>query len=648
MNDTQKHRQLGLDTKMGPDRLLLVRLSGTETVGRMFEYSVHLLDPKQDVGLEELIGTNVSARVQIEDGKSRFFNGFIVSLSFTGYLNGAGQYHARMVPWLWFLTKTTDCRIFQEKTVQQICEETFQDHGFTDFEFKLKGSHPPRVHCVQYNETDFNFVTRLLEEEGMYFYWKHENGKHTMVILDDKTSHDEVPGKSEIEWKQRMGNIEDGYLYDWTVQKSVTTGAFAHDDYDFKKPKQKMLGETQQPKDHSAADFEVYEYPGTYEAPGDGQVLSKVRLEETQQNAESASATCTARAVGSGYKFTLRKPERKDQAKEYLVISTRIDATETDYASGGDGGVSYSCDLTVIPAAAQFRPGRVTFKPRVRGPQTAFVVGPPGEEIYTDEHGRVKLHFLWDRRSKSNEKSSMWIRVSHPSAGTGWGHLSLPRIGQEVIVEFLEGDPDRPIVTGRVYNGENIPPYPLPAEKTKSTVKSNSSKGGGGFNEIRFEDIKGDEQIFVHGQKDSDVRIKEVSRVDIGKDSHITIHGERREEIEKSASLKIKEDRTTEITGDDNLTIKGDCLTKISGNAHTDTGGDTGQKTGGNWHHEVSGAVFIKAGSKIVLEAGSNITLKVGGSYVAISPAGVGISGPTVKVEGSAAVIINGAVVKIN
>lgn len=629
---TGKHRHAAIDTALGPDKLLLKSMSGREELGRLFDYHLVLLDPAQDVDPDKLVGTNVTIRLQLENQKTRYFNGYIASLSFLGYEANAGVYHAQMVPWLWLLSRTSDCRIFQEKTVKQILEEVFKDFGFQDYEFKLSGSYKPKVHCVQYNETALNFVSRLMEHEGIYYWWKHENGKHTMVITDDMAKHQEHPERSKIEWRPRTGLLEDGFLYDLRVQKTVSTGAFATNDYNFKKPKQDLRSKLAKEKKHAAAKFEHFEFPGIFRETGDGQSLAKVRLEEAQVGHESIDAMVTARAMSCGYMFQLSRAERKDQERKYLITSTVLTISVDAYGTGGGSGDKFECHITCIPEASVFRPARISPKPLIRGPQTALVVGPSGEEIYTDEFGRVKLHFYWDRRSKADDKSSKWVRVSHPSAGGTYGFISMPRVGQEVIVEFLNGDPDQPLVTGRVYNGENMPPYKLPGDKTRTVWKSNSSKGGGGFNEMRFEDAKDKEQIFIHGQKDMDVRVKKVRKEYTGADQHLIVGNDQLKKVTRDLHQEIGRHHKKSIAKNHHVDIGEDDITKVGKSHQVAAGSDVRIAAGGDTEINTSGSTAIVSGTSIVVEA-MEITLKGAGGFVKVDPSGVTIQGSLVLIN---------------
>ncbi len=635
---TQSQRHAEIETKLGKDKLLLKSISGREELGRLFNYHAVLLDATGDVDGNDLVGTNVSVRLQVENGDTRYLNGYVCSVAFLGYERGLGTYHAEVVPWLWLLTKTSDCRIFQDKTVQQIIEECFAEHGLQDFQFQLRRSYQPREYCVQYNETTFNFVSRLMEHEGIYYYWKHENGKHTMMIVDDMATHVDCPGRAEIEWRPHSGLVQDGYLYDLRAQKSVATGAFAHTDYNFKKPKEDLRKKMQSEKPHAASKFELFEFPGQYREGGEGDALAKVRLEEAQTQQEMIEAMVTARAAACGYYMKLKKAERRDTERRYLITATNLTISEDDYGTGGgSSGQKFECQITGVPDSCKWRPERRTGKPSMRGPQMALVVGPPGEEIYVDEHGRIKVHFYWDRRSTANEKSSKWMRVVQPAAGGGYGFSSWPRIGQEVIVDFIAGDPDRPIVRGCVYNGENKPPYSLPGEKTKTVWKSNSSKGGGGYNELRFEDSKSSEQIFLHGQKDLDIRIENDSRTFIANNNDVTIGNNSTTTIGSSAATTIGAHHVHTVGSNMHVDVGANEAVNIGGSSSKAVGGDTLLETGMNLHAEAGMGVYIKGGMKVVIEAGAMLTLKVGGNHVTINSAGVAIVGTMVLINSGGA-----------
>ncbi|MHC4326120.1 MAG: type VI secretion system Vgr family protein, partial [Planctomycetota bacterium] len=468
---TQKHREVAIETPLGEDVLLLISFSGTEQLGRLFEYKVELASEDYEIKPESIIGQNVSIRLNLVNGGIRYFNGYVSHFTQVTASGQLARYRATIVPWFWFLTRVADCRIFQEKTVPEIIEQIFRDRGFTDFEKGLSGTYRTWEYCVQYRETDFDFVSRLMEQEGIYYYFKHENGKHSLVLADSVSAHEPYPDFDQLEYHPaEKGTITEECISDWIVETHLQPCSFALNDFDFKNPRGDLQARTTVNREHTAADFEIYDYPGEYTQAGHGEDYTKKRIEELQAQYEVATAGSDSRGICPGCTFSLTEHPRDDQNDEYLITSVEyhIEGGEafSENAEGSEDIVS--CVFTAIKSSQPFRSPRTTPKPKVSGPQTAIVVGPSDEEIYTDEYGRVKVKFHWDRYSKADENSSCWIRVAHVWAGRNWGAIYTPRIGQEVIVDFLEGDPDKPIVTGRVYNDQAMPPYELPGNKTIS------------------------------------------------------------------------------------------------------------------------------------------------------------------------------------
>jgi len=621
MAGTQKHRELVIATPLGEDKLLLIRMSGTEQLGKPFEYQLELASEDHQIKAEDIIGQNVTIGFELSTDHTRYFNGYISRFTQTlGTLNMV-RYRATVVPWLWFLTRTADCRIFQKMTVPKIIKEVFRDKGFTDIKDALNGDYREWEYCVQYRESDFNFVSRLMEQEGIYYFFKHENGKHSLVLADSASAHEPYPEYEELEYHPAdKGTSPEECVSQWMIDTSLQSGSYALRDFDFKKSQSDLLTRAKGvERNHASSEFEIYDYPGKYTETSDGNEYTDKRIEELQAQYEVVTGGSDSRGICTGSTFQLVRHTRDDQNRKYLITSTnyKIDAGEFYSDSQGSGEFFCSCDFTAIDFDQPFRSPRITPKPSIPGPQTAMVVGPSGEEIYTDEFGRVKVQFHWDRYGKTDENSSCWIRVAQVWAGKKWGAMYIPRIGQEVIVEFIEGDPDRPIITGRVYNSPTMPPYDLPTEKTKSTLKSNSSKGGGGFNEIRFEDKKGKEQIFIHAEKDEDIRVKNDSREYIGKDRH----------------LIVKKDQFEQVNGDKHLTVKGDQNEKIDGTVSVEAAMDYQHKVGMNHALEAGTEIHIKGGMKVIIEAGMQLSLKAAGSFVDIGPAGVSISGTLVNIN---------------
>lgn len=620
MARTQKHRDVAIGTPLGEDVLLLTSMSATEQLGRPFRYEIGLVSEKLDIKASEIVGQNVTVRLNLLSGEVRYFNGFVRRFVQTPSSGDEAQYQATVVPWLWFLTRTADCRIFQEMTVPDIIKQVFGDYGFTDF-FKdegLSGSYRTWPYCVQYRETGFNFVSRLMEQEGIYYFFTHENGKHTLNLADSPSAHEAYAGYEEIKYRTYKAEEGEEVISRWTAETRLQPGSYALNDFDFENTKNDLQTRSKIDRDHAVAEMEIFDYPGEYTETSDGDNYARTRIEELHTQYEVATALSDARGISTGCTFTLKECSREDQNKEYLIISANYNIDAGSYESGAaGGGATYSCSFTAIDVKQPFRSLRITPKPSIPGPQTAFVVGPSGDEICTDKYGRVKVQFHWDRRGEANENSSCWIRVAQVWAGKKWGAMYIPRIGQEVIVEFLEGDPDHPIITGRVYNAQAMPPYELPGGKTRSTLKSNSSKGGGGFNEIRLEDKKDSEQIFIHAQKDHDVRVENDLKEWIGNERH----------------LIVTTDQMEQVDGDKHLTVGGDQNEKIDGTISIEAGSDIQEKAGMNYGFEAGSNIHIKSGMKVIIEAGLQVSIKAAGSFIDIGPGGVSISGIMVNIN---------------
>lgn len=623
---TQQNRIIQIFTPLGQDVLLMQGFDGQEGVSKLFNFNVRLASENRSIKFEDIVGKNATIKILLPDGSERYLNGIFNTFSQGGssMLEDAQNpttftyYYATFVPWLWFLTRTSDCRIFQDKTVPEILETIFSERGFTDFKNRLQGKFEKREYCVQYRETAFNFVSRLMEEEGIFYFFEHEADKHTLVLADKPSEFKPCPLQDMVSYKSVVGqDREEDMISEFTITNEVRAGQYTVNDFNFENP---TLDLTTNVGGGGDKKFEIYDYPGEYKTKGEGERLVGIRVDEESALRVIITGESTCRGFVSGFRFDLRDHYRRDLNKAYVLTSIFHAAdlgTNWHSNEGGDGQESYRNSFQCIPHPTPFRPTRRTPVPVVHGTQTAIVVGPAGEEIYTDKYGRVKVQFHWDRIGQYNETSSCWIRVSHLWAGKGWGAINLPRIGQEVIVDFLEGDPDQPIITGRVYNGESMPPYKLPDEQTKSTLKSYSSKGGGGFNEIRLEDKKGSEQVFIHAEKNQDNRVKNDSLEWVGKDRHLIVKG----------------DQFENVGGDKHLTIKGNQNEKVDGTVSLKAGMDLQQKIGMNYALDSGMEVHIKAGMSVVIEAGAMLTLKVGGNYVNINPGGVFITGTMVMIN---------------
>jgi type VI secretion system secreted protein VgrG len=540
-----------MTTPLGADVLLFHTLTGSEAMSRLFEYEIGALAVRNDLDPDKLLGKTVTLKLELPQGRARCFNAHVTRFGLVGMLGRYYHYHLSTRPWLWLLTRTSDCRIFQNQTVPEIIKEIFGKYPAASFELRLTDSYRSWDYCVQYRETDFNFVSRLMEQEGIYYYFEHEDGRHKLVLADSETAHSPCAGYEKLPYipADSAPRLGQEYVREWSFAREIQPGAFVLEDFDFTKPAVDLKVERKQKRNHELSQFEFFDYPGEYEQRDDGEHYVRARLEELQCRHHLCRGTTNARGPGVGQVFKLTGQGRQDQNQEYLLISAEYELEYSEYEAMEGAGASFSCRFGAMPTSEPFRPARSALKPVVQGPQTAIVVGPSGDEIFTDKYGRVKVQFHWDRYGKKNENSSCWVRVSHPWAGKNWGMVAIPRIGQEVIVDFLEGDPDQPIITGRVYNADQMPPYALPANKTQSGIKSRSTLGGGAanFNEIRFEDKKGSEQLYIHAEKNQDNIVENDETTDVGHDRTETVHN--------NETITIGVDRTETVGNNETITI---------------------------------------------------------------------------------------------
>lgn len=509
----QLTRMAQINSPLGPDTLILAEMGGGEELGRLFDYELQLTSSDAAIDLNQLLGKPMSLSLQLDGQGQRHFHGIVARCSQNIDRGQYASYQVTLRPWLWLLTRTSDCRIFQNQTIPQIIKQVFRDLGFSDFEDSLSRPYREWEYCVQYRETSFDFVSRLMEQEGIYYYFRHEKDRHVLVLADAYGAHQACPGYESVPYYPPDGqHRERDHLNDWHLAQEVQPGSLELNDYDFQRPSARIDVRSAMPRPHAAGDYPLYDYPGTYVQSQDGEHYARTRIEALQSLHERVQLKGNARGLGAGHLFSMTGFSRQDQNREYLIVYTRVFISQERLETGaGSGAAQFESSLGCIDAQQTFRPLANTPRPVVKGPQTAIVVGPAGEEIWTDQFGRVKVHFYWDRHDQSNENSSCWIRVSQAWAGKNWGSMQIPRIGQEVIVSFLEGDPDRPIITGRVYNAEQTVPYDLPANATQSGMKSRSSKGGtpANFNEIRMEDKKGAEQLYIHAERNQDIVVEQ-------------------------------------------------------------------------------------------------------------------------------------------
>ncbi len=701
-----------------PDQFLVLRYRGSEGLCRLYRFDIELASTQADVAFADVVGKPAVLSINTPGGP-RWFHGIIGRFELIDETHDQNYYRAELVPAVWLLTHRYNSRIFQNKSVKDIVTEVLTKGGIASdrFQFTAERGNEPREYCVQYRETDYNFIARLLEEEGIWWTFQQTQEHHTLVMTDAKT-YTPIEGDANLPFHRGTGlHTEADHVSRFRIGQVVRPGAVALNDFNYQNPKPDLNAKSDAGRDQK---LEVYDYPGEYVVQGDGAKLAALRVEEFEASRTIGTGRSNCPRLSPGKKFALIEHASTPLNQEYLLtaithqgkqsttrtaayqnghssvldarvrqslinaqrndntsirelseaisqIASRLqagdptahrtlsqwlyhagqvskDATSVAGISGADplsglavpnllddiakdSGVNYDapvyeCSFECIPAALPFRPPRVTPWPVMRGTQTARVVGPSGEEIHTDEYGRVKVQFHWDREGNEGGQpklygadSSCWVRVSHGWAGGGYGMLFLPRVGQEVIVDFLEGNPDQPIVIGRVYNADHMPAY-LPDQKTRSYIKTNSSKGGGGTNEIRFEDLKDSEQILLHAQKDLHVRVKNQRVETILADDHLTVAGNQIQLVKKNMDLQVKLDLSEKVGGKQSL----------------DLTGDLGQKIGGNLGTDVTGSAYLKAAS-VVIEATGGITLKSGGNFVLIDAAGVTIMGTQVKIN---------------
>ena len=627
--------------------LLFERMQGEEKLGRPFLFHVDLLSKDDDVKLSDALGSPLTVALSMGTAPPRCFNGIITQFSQVGWTGELFRYSATLQPWLWLLTRTTNSRIFQQQnfaSVLDVLAAIFDENGFSgdvdDAEID-KSQHPCPEFLVQYNESDFNFVSRLMEQAGIYYSFKHEDGKHTLV-MHEGLAQQAVPGYEQIPFyapgsKSASPDRDHQYVDGWGLGLTVQPGAFVAKEFDFENPAAPLLSAARAPKDNPYGNLEVYEYPGRYVDTDERDRYVRRRLEEQQLAYEVADGTGNARGITPGALFSLTDHPTVDQNRQYLVIGTAYALSQTGYASAGasDGADDYRCHFNAVDSNVAFRTPLITPRPRVQGPQTAVVTGPDSEEIWTDKYGRVKVQFHWDRYGASDENSSCWMRVAQVWAGAKWGAMHIPRIGQEVIVDFLEGDPDRPIVIGRVYNHDQMPPYDLPDNKTQSGIKSRSTPKGtpNNFNEIRFEDKKGSEELFIQAERSQTTLVKGTQSISIGGDRSLTVTGKETIDVKKTRSTTVglketetfNDEREVTVAKADNETYHGgreitvekyDDTTVMAANKNTTVHGQFNIVA--DEHFKVQqGAgnqIFVK--DQVYVESKGEIQLKKGQSHI--------------------------------
>jgi type VI secretion system secreted protein VgrG len=654
---TQAGRPFTVTTPLGADKLLLESFTGEEGVSVPFHFTLDMVSKVNNVSADALVRQPISINMELSDGSSRVIHGRVSRFVQLGSADGLTSYRAEMVPWLWFLSLSSDCRIFQKLSAVEIIKKIFDENGYPDYKVSCIKSYPKREYCVQYRESHLDFVSRLMEEEGIFYFFEHSGSKHTLIVADAASAV-----KASITSRAKMASAgkdkaTDDVLDLVELETRAQTGKVVLADYNPATPST-QLRSTASGKHKE----EVYDYPGNFLVRDEGDRYARIRLEEREAMQVVVRGEGSVRGLQSGSKFDLVGHYRSDLNKPYLILRVSHSGSVGSYHAGSDAEATYRSRFIGIPADVPYHPPHATPKPRVLGSQTAVVVGKSGEEIDVDPNGQVIVQFHWDRKGAKDDKSSCRVRVSSTWAGKGWGFIQIPRIGQEVIVDFLEGDPDRPIITGRVYNAEQVPPYTLPAHDTQSGVKSRSSKGGASdnFNEIRFEDLKGSEEVYIHAEKDKKEVVEHDNTEEIGNDEKIKVGHDQSVVVENDQSVSVAKNRTRsvgesesvsigknrtedvgenetvsvgkirkhDVTDDDKLTVGGKRTTSVTKDDTLSVTENRSVTIGKNDKLDVGKKLIVSAGDEISFTSGqASITLKKDGT--------IEIKGKDVKIEGS-------------
>lgn len=625
--------------------LELRRMHGYERIGQPFCYELELLSKSDKIAASDVLGQSMTVHLEVFEKKVRHFNGLVAGFSRMGADGSRTRYKATLRPWLWMLTHSSDCRIFQNMKVPDVIARVFRDHTYSDFQSHLMGdNYREWEYLVQYRETAFNFVSRLMEQEGIYYFFEHTESTHTMVMTDSRDAHTPFAGYEKVSyWPRSPGAVRKrDHVDDLLSHAQLKVGTHALNDFDFKKPKADL--KVRVPAPAAKVKFEAFDPPGGYLEQDDGNAYAKYRMEASESQFAHVEGAGNAAGLCAGATFELENFPRSDLNRKYLLTSVTHALTSETFESGRDSGTSgYRCEFSAIDSQTQFRLERTTPKPRIAGAQTAIVVGGKGQDVWTDKYGRVRLQFHWDRYGKSDEGSSCLVRVAQVWAGSRFGAVFTPRVGHEVVVEFLEGDPDRPLVVGCVYNEDNLPAYDLPKDAFDSGIRSRSANQGNpdNFNEIRFKDQRGSELLFVQAERDHETNIKNDQRHkvghdrarEVGNDESIEIGQNRVKNVAKNETLSVGENQDEKVGGDASLSVSGGRTTSITG--------DEQLKVGGERKQSIASSDSLSVGTTMTVSAGQEITIKAGAASLVLRASGeIVLNGVVINVKGSSGVAV--------
>ncbi len=640
----QSERQGKLETVIGSDKLFLAGFAGSEFVNDMFEFQIEAVSKDPKIDINKLIGTHARVDLHTHEHGERSFDGLVVRSQWLGVDQNGIRYGLTLRPWLWRARFRRNQRIFHGQSVVDIIGAILGDYG-EPFELTLQGNYKTLEYTVQYRESDFDFLLRMLERFGISYFFRHDTSGHTLVLTDSIDQHPEIPGEArDFLGADNEFQHEREHFTKWVPERNLTTDVVEMTDYNFTKPDAGMkASQSDDTGSRSGGPLEAYDYPGFYLDEGEGKDAVQIRLNQVRSADIRHRAMGNCISLSAGLRVAIGGDEIPDvTGNTFLCVAARHKFAAQAYGSSRGGGreQDYTGSYTLIPEDAPFAPEKRQSEPRINGPQTATVVGPEGEKIHVDKYGRILVRFHWDR----DKANSMYCRVMQPSAGNGWGAMTIPRIGMEVVVEFIEGHPDQPLVTGCVYNGKNMPPYELPGNKTRTTFKS-ANHDESGFNELRFEDEAGDEEIFLHAERYFNAVVKKDATwhvqgnlhkqigasesLHVGKDRDIEVMDHERKAIGKSQSLTVGEARVTAVGSDDVLAVGGAACISAGGTVRLEAGSNASAIAGMNMN--------LTAGMNLVIEAGVMLTLKAGGNFITIGPSGIAISGTTVLINSGGA-----------
>lgn len=698
-----ENRKLTLKGPLAESQMFIRAARVEEGLSRLSEITVEFLSPDRALDLAKVVGREMTVSVQAEDDSPRAFKGTCIEAEYLGLYQGYGLYTTELRPWFWFLTQKANNRIYQDLSTVDIIKKVFGDSGFADYTVSTSRTYEVRPYTVQYQETDFAFLSRLMEEEGLYYFSGVQGDKDKLFIVDGSGGHAAIAGRASLAFAFAEAEYRraDDHVFEWQSTEQVVPGKVTLTDYNFETPRADLKTVNALPKgSHGHKSYEIYGTPGRYRQTGLGETYARIQMQEHAAHHKRRSAVSNMRTLATGSTFTLTDHPRSAENAEYLILRAthflQIEEDEGDVTAeppterpptlpgrlvfGDENKDMYRCQFEVQPKDTPFRAEQVTPWPQIPGILLAKVVGPSGEEIHTDKYGRIKVQFPWDREGKNDEKSSCFVRTVMPWTGKGWGFIAIPRIGQEVAIQFEDGDPDRPICTGMLYNADTMPPYALPANMTQSGIKTNSSKGGEGFNELMFEDKKGSELVRFQAEKDFTQIVKNNAVVTIGLekkdtgDLTQTIHRNRTEtlktgdnaftveagnetrSIAKDQSETIGKNRTQSVGENSDLTVGKNMTETVGQNMDSTIGADMSLTVGSNLSETIGASQSTTVAQSVTIQAGTEITLKVGANSIKIDQTGVTVTGMMVtldaktigKFEAGAMLVLNGKLTMIN